>query len=129
MFIEAIRSQATSLAEALMEKRWSVVLADYPAFVTTDTPVVLVNEEHTRFGARTPGMKVFFPLTPTRLLVMDDRLDRPSGRYYPLVKDGPAPYNLTVWRYCCRFMISPRNTDEVCAEMLEWADGNTQCAG
>jgi len=43
MFIEAIRAQATSLAETLMEKRWSVVFTESPAFVTTDTPVVLVN--------------------------------------------------------------------------------------
>lgn len=71
---------------------------------------------------------MIFPLTPTRLLVMDDRLDQPSGQYYSLIQDGPAPYNLTVWRGCSRFMISPRNTDEVCTEMLEWADGSPRSA-
>lgn len=98
------------------------VFAEEPVFITTDTPVAIVNRTRERFGIKTPGTILSLPLSPTRVLLMDDRLDQPKGHYYPLGSHGPAPFNLEAWHCCDRFMISPRRTDEVCAEMLAWAD-------
>ena len=125
MFVDEIRANAAYFAEALMEKRWSVIFSDSPAFITTDKPVTVVNPRREPFGISTPGTIISIPLSPTRVLLMDDRLDQPKGHYYPLAKHGPGPINLTAWRCCERFMISPRNTDDVIAEMLDWADANT----
>jgi hypothetical protein len=122
MFVDNLKTNAIWFAEALMEKRWSIVFAEEPVFITTDTPVVVSNAKCATFGINTPGTVVYFPLSPTRVLIMDDRHDQPNGRYYPLTDRGPAPFNLTAWHFCERFMISPRQTDFVCAEMLAWAD-------
>ena len=125
MFVDDLEATATSFAEALMEKRWSVIFAEVPVFITTDTPVAISNPKRATFGIKTPGTIVSFPLSPTRVLIMDDRHDQPKGHYYPLAAHGPAPFNLTAWNGCERFMISPRSTDEVCAEMLAWGtNGN-----
>jgi len=124
MFVDGIRAHATWFAEALMEKRWSVVFSESPVFVTTDTPVAIVNRFRERFGITTPGTVVSIPLSPTRVLLMDDRNDQPQGRYYPLAAHGPAPFNLSAWHGCERFMISSRDPDEVCAEILAWTDAN-----
>ncbi len=117
MFIEGVRANATHLAEILMKKRWSVVLAEEPMFITTDTPVLLMHQSREVFGFGTPGVIVSFPLSPTRVLMMDDRHDQPAGHYYPL-KGSPADHNGLAWRDCERFMISPRHPDFVCRELL-----------
>lgn len=122
MFIDSLHSNAVPFAEILMEKRWSVIFCDEPLFITTDKPVVIENLKQPKFGLKTKDTIIFFPLSPTRLLVMDDRHDQPSGRYYPLGKHGPGPLNLALWRGAQQFMISPRHTDYVCAEMVLWAD-------
>lgn len=128
VFIDSVRSNATHLAEILMKKRWSVVFAEEPAFITTDTPVTLLHQGREVFGLGTPGVFVSFPLSPTRVLLMDDRHEQPKGHYYPL-KGGPAAHNGVAWRNCERFMISPRPTDLVCAELLAQAVLNGEAAG
>lgn len=122
MFIDFLHSDAVPVAEILMGKRWSVVFCSEPMFITTDKPVVVENMERPIFGLKTKGTIIFFPLSPTRLLVMDDRYEQPNYRYYPLGEHGPGPLNLGLWRSAQRFMISPRHTDAVCAEMILWAD-------
>lgn len=129
VFVDDIRANARWFAEALLEKRWSVVFAEEPLFITTDTPVAIVHQTRDRFGVKTPGTVLSFPLSPTRVLFMDDRLDQPKGHYYPLGSHGPGPFNLGAWRCCERFMISSRNTDEVCAEMLAWANASGKQEG
>jgi hypothetical protein len=56
--------------------------------------------------------------------MMDDRPDEPDGLYYPLLDDsrGAPLFNLTAWRHAERFMIAPRHTDGVCAELLVWSE-------
>lgn len=122
MFVEGIRANTGWFAEALLAKRWSVVFTNEPVFVTTDTPVTIMNPSRQPFGIHTPGTVLSFPISPTRVLIMDDRFDQPEGQYYSLGTHGPAPFNLVAWRCCERFMISPRPTDAVCAEMLAWAE-------
>jgi hypothetical protein len=125
MFVDAIRQNATHFAEILMKKRWYVVFSRQPVFITTDNPVTLVNPNHRVFGLATPGTEVFFPLSPTRILIMDDRHDQPKGLYYPLLDDarGSGLFNFAAWHHSERFMISPRHTDAVCAELMAWSEG------
>lgn len=122
MFVDAIRQNAVHSAELLMKKRWSMVFSEDPVFITTDTPVVLLHLTHETFGLSTPGTIVSFPISPTRVLMMDDRHGEPKGQYYRLAEAGPVPANITAWNACDRFMISSRPTDDVCAEMLAWED-------
>jgi hypothetical protein len=125
MFVDAIRQNAILGAEILMNKRWYVVFSQQPVFITTDNPVAVVNPKRKVFGLATRGTEVFFPLSPTRVLIMDDRHDQPKGLYYPLLDDicCCGLFNLVAWQHSERFMISPRHTDAVCAELLAWSEG------
>jgi hypothetical protein len=119
MFVDRIDQNATWLSKILMDKRWAIVFSEDPVFVTSDTPLILENIHQCPFGFSTPGTMLFFPMTPTRILMMDDRTDQPSGRYYPLDQLNPSQTNLLLWRNCERFIISPRRT--VFEEMCEYA--------
>jgi hypothetical protein len=65
-FVEFVQSESGSMAEHLLGKRWSVVFSEADTFVTTDKPVVLKHQTRERFGFRTDGTIVLFPLSPTR---------------------------------------------------------------
>lgn len=121
-FCDSVQSHTGHLAKLLLRKRWSIIFTDAPAFITSDNPVCKDHLEKEKFGFGTEGTIVTFPLSPTRLLIMDDNHKEPAGQYYPLRADGPGPFNLGIWRNSSRFMISQRDVDEVLAEISEWAD-------
>ena len=121
-FVAYINTMAVSVAEILLEKRWSIIFSEDSQFITTDKPVVVINKNKEKFGLKTEGTIIMFPISSSRLLVLDDRYNEPKGQYYPLSPEGPGPHNLLIWREALNFMISPRHTDEVCEEMLSWAD-------
>jgi hypothetical protein len=122
LFVDNIR-YAMEFAEILMEKRWVIVFSEDPIFITSDNPVVLENIFQSPFGISTPGTMLFFPLTPTRILMMNDQTDQPSGHYFPLEQLNltPSHVNFLLWRNCERFIFSPRRTDQVFAEICESA--------
>ena len=121
-FADMVHSHGVFLAELFLKKRWSVIFTDTPAFVTSDKPVAKQHQTKEKFGFGTEGTIIRFPLSPTRLLVMDDMHHEPAGQYYPLHDNDPGPFNLLIWRNGSRFMISPRSIDEVLIEIVRWAD-------
>ncbi len=121
-FTDAIKSQATRLAEIMCKKRWSVIFSNDPVFITSDKPLSKCHESKEVFGFNTEGTIINFPLSPTRLLVMDDKHTEPAGRYYPLNDNNAGPINLLTWCSSEKFMISHRNTDEILSEIVGWAD-------
>ena len=120
-FVSVVQSEAIVLATMLLKKRWSVICSGNPVFVTSDNPVSKQHQSRPVFGFGTEGVVVTFPVSPTRLLVMDDLFEQPAGQYYELSNSGPGPYNLLIWRNG-NLMISHRNSDAVMSEMIEWAD-------
>jgi len=72
MFVGNIKRDATHLAEILMRKRWSGIFSERPVFITTDALVMMLNPTLERFGFMTPGTVVSFPLSPTRVLMIDE---------------------------------------------------------
>lgn len=121
-FTSSIRSEAVFIAKLLLEKRWSVVISDAPVFITTDSPVVMENNEKEVYGIGTEGTFITFPLSPTRTLCMDDRHSEPASQYYPLSeKSGPA-FNQVQWVNTYRFMISSREPTEVLSEIINLSE-------
>lgn len=112
---------AAWLADILMKMRWSVVFSDTPVFITTDNPVTIVHPSLQFRGLNNPDTTLIFPLSPTRVLMMDNRHNEPHGQYYPL-KESPGSFNSTLWRNAIEHMFSHRDTDIVCAEMLAEAE-------
>lgn len=117
-FANTIQSEAGYLANMLLLKRWSVVSTTDDSFITTDKPVALHHTTRTKFGFGTPGVFITFPLSPKRLLVMDDMHAEPSDRYYPLRDGNAGSFNLTTWQNGSRFMITGRPIRDVLNEML-----------
>jgi hypothetical protein len=123
-FTHVIESEATRIADVLMQKRWSVILSEREAFVTTDKPVVLQHQSRRSFGFRTPGVIVSFPLGPKRLLVTDDMHHEPANQYYSLQESAEGAFNLAIWKSGSRFMVTGRPVHHVLAEIVKWAEAH-----
>lgn len=121
-FAHLIESEAIGLAELLMLKRWSVIYTEHDTLITSDKPVALQHRTRAVFGFQTPGAIVSFPISPKRLLVMDDVRNEPANQYYPLDVSARGAFNHNIWHNGSRFMITGRPVPEVLAEMVGWAE-------
>ena len=121
-FVKRIRADVGHLAEIILRKRWSVAFTDKPHFITSDKPVILQNLEKERFGFGTAGSIISFPLSPTRLLIMDDRYEKPPNQYYQLIPEILGGYNFSIWRESTRFMITGRAIPDVLNEIVSWSE-------
>jgi len=65
-----------------MAMRWPVLVANKPAFITSDTPVTPVHDSLQFQGFGNRGTSILFPLSPTRLLSMDWYHAELDGAYY-----------------------------------------------
>lgn len=109
---------AGDIAPLLLKMRMVMLVAEKPVFVTSDNPVTVTHPSLQFRGLKDPETTISFPISPTRMLVLDNRHGEPDGVYYPLVDDNPAPHNLLTWRAAMEHMFSPRHPDEICAELL-----------
>ncbi len=80
-FAETVRTESGDVAKMPLKKRWSVVIAENEHFVTSDRPVGIQHRSREVFGMGTPGAIVTFPLSPTRILMMDDQHQEPANQY------------------------------------------------
>ncbi len=128
-FSHLIESEAVGMAEILMKKRWSVVVAETDTFITTDKPVVKRHTTKSTFGVRTEGVIVTFPLSPRRMLVMDDMHHKPTIQYYPLHEDSAGAFNFGMWQNGSRFMVTGRAVHDVLTEIVRWADAHEHLVG
>jgi hypothetical protein len=121
MWLEQVGS-ATWMAELLLNMRWSIIVSEKPVFITTDNPVVPLHPSLQFRGIRNSETSLMFPLSPTRLLWLDNRHYEPKNQYYPL-KDNGGGLNGLLWRHAIENMFVHRDPHLVCAEMLENAEG------
>jgi len=121
-FAEFAQSEVRDMAEHLLRKRWSVVFSEADTFITTDKPVVLQHQTRKRFGFGTVGTIVTFPLSPTKILVMDDIHDQPANQYYPLADSNAGAFNATIWHSATRFLLTGRPLEDVLTEICKLAD-------
>lgn len=121
-FSETIRAESGNLAMILMNKRWSVVLSEQEHFITSDRPVGVQHKSRSVFGVSTNGGVISFPLSPTRVLIMDDQYQEPANQYYPLKPDNLGAFNYGIWHAGTRFMITGRPVPEVLSEIVEWTE-------
>lgn len=109
---------AGDIAPRLLGMRTVMVAAKKPVFITSDNPVTITHPSLEFLGIRDPETTITFPISPTRMLVLDNRHSEPDGVYYELADDNAAAQNLLVWRNAMEHMFSHRHTDEVCAEFV-----------
>jgi hypothetical protein len=116
-FVQTIRGEAVRIARRLIQKRWCTLLVEEDAFVTSDRPVSIQHQSKEVFGVGTPGSIVIFPLTPRRLLVMDDRHEQPPNQYYSLSRESVGPLNGLIWRNG-RLLLTGRPIRDVLIELV-----------
>lgn len=121
-FADIVQSEAMHIAGLLMKKRWSIVCANHDAFVTSDCPVSLHHEIREKVGFGTDGATIMFPLSPRRMLVMDDLHAEPANQCYPLREGNEASFNFSIWRTAERYMITGRPVGEVLQEICALGD-------
>jgi len=110
------------MAKMLLKKRWSVVFADKELFITSDKPVGVRHMTREVFGFGTSGAVISFPLSPTRILMMDDQHHESANQYYPLTPDFVAAFNQSIWHAGVRFMITGWPVHEVLTEIVSCGD-------
>lgn len=117
-FAHVVESEAIDLATLLMKKRWSIVFSEPDIFITSDRPVVLQHQSRETFGFGTQNSIVTFPLSPRRMLMMDDLHAEPAGQYYPLKPSNAGAFNYNIWSKGSRFMVTGRAVHDVLSEIL-----------
>jgi hypothetical protein len=107
-----LEKEAVRFAEYLMTKRWSVGSTIAPLLITSDYPVYVVNPELKKYQFRGKDATILFPISPTRMLCLDD-LDEPKNQCYPIPNDQVNLFNMLTWHNTESFIISPRKIDDV----------------
>lgn len=123
-FNQMILAQSMHIAEILMKKRWSVGLIDAEYLITSDKPVSVQHQSRQIFGIGTLGAIITFPLSPTRILIMDDLHQEPCNQYYKIPKEKVGAFNYGIWCEVSRFLITGRPIPDVLSEMAEWIEKN-----
>jgi hypothetical protein len=111
-------STARWLAEMLLKMRWAVIFSEEPVFVTSDNPVTIMHPSLKFRGLKNPETTVGFPLSPTRILMMDNRHGEPDSQYYPLRQDDLGSLNGLIWRNAIEHMFTPRHPAIICGEIM-----------
>ena len=77
-FVRLMPVASKAAANALMSRRWLVVVADKPSYITSDNPVVLLRgaSRKAKYGLGTPGTIVNFAVSPSRFLLLADQWER-----------------------------------------------------
>jgi len=122
MFVRNLLATARYFAERLLAKRWSLLVAGDPVFITSDAPVTIHHPSRQRVGIATTGAVVVIPAGPRCVLMMDDQREQPANQVYHLRDGSVGAFTLSQARQAHRFMISHTNTDIALAEMLRWND-------
>jgi uncharacterized protein DUF4238 len=118
-FLRAMRQQVEPIAEALITRRWGVIVSDGGEFLTSDAPVVLSRAECTKvgFGFGTPGTLVLFPISPFRMLAICDEWNQEFAHY----KDHETGLlNPIIATHAVRFIYGRENVPALPAQIKAW---------
>ena len=104
-------------AQSLSKKRWSILVSDKPVFITSDNPVGHLHPSLSFMGVDNPESTISFPISPTRVLSIDNRMSEPDNQYYK-PENPSAAVNYNIWGQANSYMFSHRSPDEVIDELL-----------
>jgi hypothetical protein len=120
--VEDMRNLTITLTNDIFKKKFAIVVAPHPAFVTSDRPVYLMHPTRERFGVRTPGARLMFPLSPTHMLFAHDDDAAEQNKYIHLRKKDAVGMNYMTWMHARRFLISSFEPTPLLAEMVTESD-------
>ena len=112
MFADQIRPIARNITDLIFKKRWAFLCTDKPVFFTSDKPVIRQHHERKTFGIGTPGVHLWFPISPTRMLWMTDRIGDECDGFYPFPVAEATLLNAFTMANASRFLLSHEPPDE-----------------
>lgn len=115
---------AVPIAEKFLRMRWSMMMAPRPAFITSDSPITITNPAQKSAGIDHPKTRIYFPISPTRMLCMDHLDDEPANQYYPADDEDYTFINVLIWQGTMDHLFSHRHPDEVSFEMVSYAEAS-----
>jgi len=107
LFSQQIEVLGKSLADRLFLKRWIVFQTDQPVFFTSDAPLVKIDDEGIPCGIDSPNAMLFFPISPSRLLYMEDRQRSDIDGFCKMSLDRANDCNVVIGKNACKFLFSP----------------------
>jgi hypothetical protein len=118
-FVNLMSEQAELISEILANRRWGIIFSDTPAFATSDSPVVLYRGTCTEasFGFATPGTMIFFPVSPTRMILIDDSLQLDFGLY---TTANPDAFNKIIAGAAVRFVYADKESNDFSQKIRSW---------
>lgn len=120
--VKDMRNLTIALTNHIFEKKFAIVVAPHPVFVTSDRPVYLMHAARERFGVRTPGTRIMFPLSPTHMLFAHDDDAGDQNKYTHLRKEDAVGMNYMTWVHARRFLISSFEPTPLLTEMVNESD-------
>jgi len=120
-FVHTLLSESGPTAEQLIKKRWAVMVAKKPLFATCDNPVMVLHDDSTLRGLGFFGGDILVPVSPTRMMILDDKHSE-GNNYYELHPETLGALHGITLRYSLRFLISSRPSDEVLSELVALSD-------
>jgi hypothetical protein len=98
-FIENIDIYAKKYMEILLQKQWYIIYSEDKKFITSDKPVI------NTLGLQTEGTVIVFPISPTRILIMDDMGKEEAYNKF-LDESNYHFYNSLIYKNAYRYIIS-----------------------
>ena len=120
--VEDMRNLTITLTKDIFKKKFAIVVAPHPIFATSDCPVYLIHPNRERFGVRTPGTRLMFPLSPTHMLLAHDGHEGDQNRYVHLRREDAVGMNYLTWVHARRFLISSFEPTALLATMVNESD-------
>jgi hypothetical protein len=111
---------AGEIARILVRRRWAVIAADVPAFATCDAPLLLAHRSARRVGFNTKGARITLPLSPTRVLTIDD--STLPNAYYQSQAGFPEAINYQMWLAADRYLLSSIESHELLFGIVKFGD-------
>ena len=117
-FIKYLDELSMKFSKMLLKKKWSILVSSKREFITSDKPVVITNPKTGFLGINSEGVIIYFPLSPTRLLILEDNLDNESDTMSNPLNNVYAPYfNHKILSNAYKYVISNRDIKEVATEI------------
>ena len=118
-FVNMMPDQVELISEILVSRRWGIVFSETPVFVTSDYPVVLYRGTSPKasFGFATPGTMIFFPVSPTRTVVIDDSWQYDFAHYK---LTNPDAFNKIITEAAVRFVYADKESHDLSQKIRGW---------
>jgi len=122
LLVENIDYFTNKYSEIFMEKKWSIITSEEKKFITSDNPIVISNNLTDIFGLRTKGTIILFPISPKRLLQLEDYANNEDKKisYHPINKGHHSLYNHILWNSSDKHIIAHENLENIINEIYNY---------